>query len=171
MATYLRQFCPQLCSLSAPLSELQGATKNWEWTHRHDVSFEEGKALIIYKKVLKPINPDPSQRIYLVRDSSDTAIAGWIGQKEADGQIRPTRFYSRKFRESQMNYEVNKQGLFAILDSVRPFRRVLQGHPVTIVTDHKPLTVLLKCQQTNSMLIRGQESPCQLDTTIEALEG
>ena len=75
IANYLRQFCPQLGSVAAPLTELQGATKHSKWTHLHDVSFEEVKALIMSNKVLKPINPDPSQRIYLVCDSSDTGIA------------------------------------------------------------------------------------------------
>ena len=47
MANYLRQFCPPLGSVAAPLTELQGATKYWKWTHLHDVSYEEVKALII----------------------------------------------------------------------------------------------------------------------------
>ena len=97
MANYLRQFCPQLGSVAAPLSELQGATKDWKWTHLHDVLLEEVKALIMGNKLLKPINTDPSSSIYLVCDSSDAGIAGWIGQKQDDGQIRPARFHSRKF--------------------------------------------------------------------------
>ena len=76
MVNYLRQFCQQLRSVAAPSSELQGATKEWKWTHLHDVSFEEVKALIMYNKVLKPINTDPSLRTYLVCNSSDTGIAG-----------------------------------------------------------------------------------------------
>ena len=75
MANYLRQICPQLGSVAAPLSELQGATKHWKCTRMHDVSFEDVKALIMSNKVLKPIYPDLSQRIYLVCALSDTGIA------------------------------------------------------------------------------------------------
>ena len=75
----------------------------------HDMSFEKDKALIMSNKVLKPINPDPSQRIYLVCDSSDTGIAGWIGQKQQHGLIRPARFHSRKFNDLQMNYVGTKK--------------------------------------------------------------
>ena len=171
MANYLRQFCQQLGSVAAPLSELQGATKHWKWTHLHDVSFEGVKTLIMTNKVLKPINPDPSQRIYLVCNLSDTGIAGWIGQQQEDGLIRPARFNSRKFIHLQMNYGVTKKELFAKVDSVRHFRGVLQGHPLTIVTDYKPLTGFLKSLQTNPMLISWQESLSQLDTTIEYREG
>ena len=119
MANYVRQFCPQLGGVAAPLSELQGATKNWKWIHLHDVSFEEVKTLIKSFKVLEPSNPEPSPRIYLVCHSSDTGIAGYIGQKQDDGLISPARFHSRKFSNLQMNYGVTKQELFAIVDSVR----------------------------------------------------
>ena len=121
--------------------------------------------------VLKPINQDPCQRIYLVCESSDTGIAACIAQKQEDGQIRPARFYSRKFSHLQMNYGVTKKELFAIVDSVRHYGSVLQGHPITIVTDHQPLTGFLKCVHTNPILIRWHESLSQLDTTIENLEG
>ena len=109
--------------------------------------------------------------MYLVCNSSDTGIAGWIRQKQGDGLIRPARFNSRKFSHLQMNYGVTKKELFAKVDSVRHFRGVLQGHPVTILTDHRPLTGFLKSLQTHPMLIRWQESLSPLDTTIEHLEG
>ena len=125
----------------------------------------------MYNKVLKPINPDPSQRIYLVCDLLDTGIAEWIVQKQDDGLIRPARFYSRKFRDLQMNYGVIKKELWTIVDSVRYFSGVLQGHSITIVTDHRQLLEFIKSRQTNTMLIRWQESLSQLDTTIEYLEG
>ena len=165
MAHYLRQFCPQLGSAAALLTELPEATKHWKWTHLHDVSFAEVKALIMYKKLLKPINPDPSQRIYCICNSSDTGIVGWIGQKQGAGLIRPARFYGRKFNDSEMNYRVNKKELFAIGNCVRHFRLVLQEHPVTIVRDYRSLLGFMKFLQTNPMLIRRQESLNQPDIT------
>ena len=154
MANYLWQFCLQLGSVPAPLSDLQTATKQWKCTHLHDISFETVKALIMSNNVLKPINPDSSLGIYLVCDSSDTGIVGWIAQKQEDGRIRPARFQSRNFSDSLMNYGVTKKRLFAIVDSVRYFRGVLQVHPVTIVTDYRPLLGFMKSLQTNAMLIR-----------------
>ena len=158
-------------SVAAPLSELQVATKHWKWRHRHDASFEDVKTLMIANKELKPINPDPSQRIYLVCDSSDTGIEGWIAEKQEDGLIRPVRFHSRKFKDLRMNCGVTKKELFAIVNSVRDFRGVLQVHAVTIVTEHRHLRGFMKSLHTNLMLIRWQESLSQLDTTIEYLEG
>ena len=39
MANYLREYCQQLGSVAAPLTEVQVATEHWKWTHLHDVSF------------------------------------------------------------------------------------------------------------------------------------
>ena len=88
-----------------------------------------------------------------------------------DGIIRPVRFHSKKFHNAQMNYGITKKELLAIVDSVRHFRGVLQGHPVTILTDHQPLVGFISSLQTNQMMIRWQESLCQLDITIEHKDG
>ena len=109
MANYVRQLCPQLGTVAAPLSELQDATKHWKYTYLHNISLKEVKNLIMTNMVLKPMNPDRSQKIHLVCDLSDTGIAGWIGQKQEDGQIRPARLYSRKFRDIQKNYGVSNK--------------------------------------------------------------
>ena len=138
MVPYLRQFCPELAAAAAPLSELQGSTKKWKWTDLHSHSFQTCKDLIMSNKVLEPINPDPDQRIYLICDSSNIGLSGCIGQMQDDGIIKPARFYSKKFNNAQMNYGITKKELLAIVDSVRHFRGVLQGHPITILTDHQP---------------------------------
>ena len=52
MVNYVRQFCPQLGTVAAPLSELRVATTHWKWTDMHDVLFEEVPALIMCNKVL-----------------------------------------------------------------------------------------------------------------------
>ena len=63
MVNYLRQLCPELAAAAAPLSELQGSTKQWQWTDLHSHSFQTCKDLNMSNKVLKPINPDRDQRI------------------------------------------------------------------------------------------------------------
>ena len=51
-----------------------------------------------------------------------------------------------------------------MVDSVRHRIGVLQGHPVSIITDYQPLTAFLKSLQTNPIRIRWQESLSQLGT-------
>ena len=169
MANYISKFCPHLYSVAAHLSELKAATKYWKWIHLHVVSFAKDKIFIMSNKVLKPSNSDPSYRIYLVCESSDTGIAGWIAQKQEDGLIRPPKLHSRTFSDSHMNNAVHKRELFPIVDIVRYFKGILQGHPVTIVTYDRPLLAFISSLQTNLIPFRSQESLRQLDTTIDYL--
>ena len=105
-------------------------------------------------KVLKPINPDPDPRIYLICDSSNIGLSRWIGRMQDNGMIRPARFHPKQFNNAQMNYGITKTESLAIVDSVRNFRGVLQVHPVTILTDHQPLVGFMSSLQTNQIMIR-----------------
>ena len=105
-------------------------------------------------KLLKPIHPDPDQRIYLICDTRYIRLSCCIGQMQDDGIIRPARFHSMQFKHAQMNYGIPKKELLALVDSVRHFRGVLQVHPVTMLTDHQPLLAFLSSLQTNQMMIR-----------------
>ena len=116
MVNYHMQSCSELPAAAAPLSELQGSTKQWKWTDHHSHSFQGCKDLILCNKVLEPIDTNPDQRIYLICDSSNIGLSGWIGQMQDDGKIRPARFHSKKFHNAQMNYEMTKKELLAIVD-------------------------------------------------------
>ena len=90
---------------------------------------------------------------------------------QEDSLIRPARVNSKKLNNTQMNYGIPKKELLAIVDAVRYFRGLLQGHPVTILTDHQPLVAFISSLQTNQMMIRWQRSLSQLDITIEHIDG
>jgi len=102
---------------------------------------------------LKPINPRSTEPIYLITDTSNTGISGWIGQKDK-GLIRPAAFHSRKLNNSQVNYTTTKKELFAIYDSLKHFREVLQGLTFVILTDHKPLLTFMQHNPESEMLGR-----------------
>ena len=171
MVNYLRQFCTELAAAAAPLSELQGSTKQWKYTDLHSDSFQSCTYRIVSHKILEPMNVDPDQRIYLMCNSSNIGLSGWIGQIQDDGMIRPARFHSKKFNHAQINDGITKKGLLAIVDSVRPFRGMLQGHPVTILIDHQPLGTFMSSLHTTQMMIRWQESLGQPQITIEHMDG
>ena len=88
-----------------------------------------------------------------------------------DGIIRPARFQSKKFNNAQVNHGIITKELLAIVDSVRHFRGVLQGHPVTTLTNHQPLVAFMSSLRTNEMMIRWQERLSQLHITIEHIDG
>ena len=171
MVNYVKQFCPELAAVAAHLSELSGLTKEWKWTDLHSHSVQTCKDSIMSNNVLKPINPDPDRNIYLICNTSNIGLSEWIGQMQDNGMIRPARFHYKQFNNAQMNYGITKEELLAIVDSVRNFRGVPQGHPVTILTDQLPLVACMSSLQSNHMMIRWQESLSQLDITIEHIDG
>jgi len=76
MVNYLRIFCPNLAVIAGPLSELQGETKRFRWTELHKESFKQCKKIIQSTRVLKPINYESGEPIYLITDTSQSGIAG-----------------------------------------------------------------------------------------------
>jgi len=97
-------FCPKIAVISGPLSELQGETKRFKWTQLHEESFNQCKKIIQSNRVLKPINHELGEPIYLVTDASNSAIAGWIRQYDSTGKVRPVQFHLRKLNPTQFHY-------------------------------------------------------------------
>jgi len=120
--------------------------------------------------VLKPINHDSDEQIYLITDANNVGLSGWIGQKE-DGVIRPAAFHSRCLNKGQTNYTTTDKELLAIVDSLRHFRRELQDHKVIVLTDHKPLITFMTTWQDKQMKIRWQQIMSEFDITTEHIEG
>ena len=87
-----------------------------------------------------------------------------------DGMIRPARFDCKKFNNTHMNYGITQIELLVIVHSVRQIRGVLQGHPVRILSDHRPLVACMSSLQSNEMMIRWQEMLSQLDISIEHID-
>jgi len=101
MVNYLRIFCPNLAVKAGPLSELQGGTKRFKWTEMHEESFKQCKEIIQSNRVLKLINHESGEPIYLITDASQSGIVGSIAQYDSTGKIRPAEFHSRKFNPRQ----------------------------------------------------------------------
>jgi len=142
VVNYLARFYKDLATKGRCLYEVQGSTKQSKWTHLHEEAFKQVKELIMSNAVLKPINYDSDEQIYLITDGSNIRLSGWIGQKE-DGVIRPAAFHSRCLNKGQTNYTTSDKELLAIVNSLRHFRGERQGHKVIVLTDHKPLVTFM----------------------------
>jgi len=153
VVNYLARFCQDLATKGSCLYELQGSTKQFKWTHLHDKAFNQVKQLIRSNAVLKLINHDSDEQIYLITDASNVGLSRWVGPKE-DGVIRPAAFHSRCLNKGQTNYITTDKELLVIVDSLRYFRSELQGHKVIVLTDHKPLVIFMTTWQDKQMKIR-----------------
>jgi len=171
MVNYLRIFCPNLAIKAGPLSELQGETKRFKWTEMHEESFKQCKEIIQSNRVLKSINHESGEPIYLITDASQSGSAGWIGQYDSTGKIRPAEFHSRKFNPTQFYWPTIQKELFAIYNSIKHFQNVLSGHFFVVLTNHRPLLNFMSQRQDNAMRQRWQEFMMIFDFIIEYIEG
>ena len=68
-------------------------------------------------------------------DTYKLKICAVISKKD-----NPIAFYSRNMNSSQQKYTTTEKELLSIVASLKEFRNILLGHPITVYTDHKYIT-------------------------------
>jgi len=99
MVNYISQFIPQIAANTAPLTELSGNAQ-WLWTDLQEAAFEAVKRAADKHKVLRPIDYNKPDMIWLFTDASPTGTGAWIGQGPTGDAARPAAFHSRKLTPS-----------------------------------------------------------------------
>ena len=80
MVNDLSQYVPYLSTYAAPLTQLYGSKATWKWRHIHIKAFEQLKDILAAEAILKPLDYESKEPIYLVTDTSTSGIGVWIGQ-------------------------------------------------------------------------------------------
>ena len=81
-------------------------------------------------------------QVQLAVDASPVDLGAVISHLTEDGSERPIAYASRSLTKVEKNYSVfEKEGL-AIILGIRKFQQFLYGRRFTLLTDHKPLTLL-----------------------------
>lgn len=63
-----------------------------------------------------------------------------LEQHEPDGAWQPLRFFSRKLSPAEHKYSTYDRELLAAFATVKHFKGILEGGPLSLFTDQKPLT-------------------------------
>ncbi|KAJ8042675.1 hypothetical protein HOLleu_09493 [Holothuria leucospilota] len=118
-----------------------------------DNTFELKKALMS-SPVL--IAPDFEKQFKLAVDASDTGIGAVLLQADEHGVDHPVCYYSKKFDKHQKNYSTIEKETLALILSLQHFDVYLgtTSFPITVYTDHNPLTFLSKMKNKNQRLMR-----------------
>ena len=61
-----------------------------------------------------------------------------------DGIYRPIAFWGCTLRDAELNYTVTEKEALAVVKALKNYEDMLQGAKVTVITDHKPLLLLLQ---------------------------
>src|SRR5436190_20015168 len=106
-------------------------------------AFRATKQLAEQAAILKPIDINHPDPIFLFADASLVGTGSWIGQGLTIYTAQPVTFHSRKFTSQQTSYPTHDQELLAIVDACKYFQHILLRNHFTIITDNSSLNTLL----------------------------
>ena len=87
------------------------------------------------------VNCHPDHPKIIETDASDLAKGAVLNQLEPDGKWHPIAFYSKKFSDAELNYDVHDKEMVVIVDCFKEWRHYLisSPHQVVVYTDHRNL--------------------------------
>ena len=144
-ANYYRRFVQGYAELASPLTYLTKKDVPWVWGPPQRQAFQRLKQALCNAPLLQ--YPNPSKPYVVVTDASGLAAGGVLMQDQGQG-LRPLAFMSRALKPTEQQYSAYERELAAIAYCFIQWRHYLEGCPggVTVMTDHKPLTLLMDQQ-------------------------
>ena len=146
---FYRRFIGHYADLARPLNDLTKKDQKWEWTERHQKSFDQLKAEFMKSPVLQM--PDQTKPFIIEADASKWATGAVLRQQDINGNWHPCGYISHSFDATERNYEIYDRELFSIIRALETWRHYLLGSPfpTVILSDHKNLTYWKEAQKLN----------------------
>jgi len=166
MVNYISRFIPHIATITAPLTELSGNAE-WVWTDLQEAAFEAVKRAADKYKVLRQIDYNKPDMIWLFTDASPTGMGDLIGQGPTRDAARPAAFHSRKLAPSQSNYPTHQQDTLRIIEAMEAFASHLLHTQFTVVTHHHSPTKLMTQKNLNGRQQRWLTHISHFDFQIE----
>lgn len=134
MINFYRSCLPNISHTLVPLYEMK--EDDLCWTEPRIKAFQNAKLAL--RNAVTISFPDSSVPFLLKTDASDVAIGASLEQN-VNNVVRPLGFFSRKLSSTEHNYSPFDKELLAIREAVEHFIHLIEGHVVTVFTDHKPI--------------------------------
>ena len=171
LVQYVQHFMPNVSIFTAPLSAITRNGHEFMWRPLHDKCFAEIKALVVKTPILKPINPEIEDPIWVICDASASGVGALYGQGKCWENCRPAGFMSRKFKEAQQNYRVFEMETLAILEALIKWEDKLIGRKFTVITDHQSLEFFSKQKHLSGRQARWAEYLSRFDFEVVYVKG
>ena len=149
MAGFYRKFCQNFSQVVAPLTDLLKKNRKFVWSDECQRAFEKIKSMLSRSPVLAA--PDLSKPFSLEVDSCDIGTGSVLLQCDKSGIEHPVCFFSKKFNAHQQNYSTVEKEALGVLLALQHFEVYVgsASSPVTVYTDHNPLTFVHKMRMKN----------------------
>ena len=137
------RFVPNLASMTAPIRRLTHKNSPWLCGPAQSEAFENLCNLTLSDTVLAHSDPSLPPPPQVRHDAFNIGISGTLSQKHLDGTIRPVAYASRSLSPVEQRYsQAEKEALSATWACER-FNFYIYGCQFDLISDHKPLEVLL----------------------------
>lgn len=130
--------------IAEPLYELIKKDSKWNWSPEAEKSFQELKRKLTEAPILKL--PKFNQPFRLAIDASDT--------EEIEGVKHPVAYASKVLNKLERKYTTLEKEAYALLWSIKHFKRYLYGNQFEVFVDNNPLSWLKTAQFTSARVMR-----------------
>ena len=139
-ANFHQRFLQGYSQICTPLTKMIKKEQPFCWEYKQREAFEKLKKNFISAPILASF--DLEKKIILKIDASDQALGSCLSQPDAEEQLHPLAYRSRKFSDPELNYDVHNKELLTIVDAFEEWRAYLEGlrHPIMVYSDHKNLS-------------------------------
>ena len=166
---YYRKFIKDYAAVTAPLRVMLAADTKWStWGPAQQAACQAVKQLLTSAPVLRIFSAD--YPISLATDWSINGMGAVLSQAFPDGQggftEHPVAFASRSCNKAERNYTSYKGEMLAVAWAVEQFKYQLTGRRFTLLTDHQPLSFLMKSQHLSGIYARWALRLQEFDFTI-----
>jgi hypothetical protein len=131
-AGYYRRFIEGFSKISKPMTELLVKGNTFEWTPRHETSFQESKKRLTTASVLTM--PDMEKPFLIYCDASGQGLGCVLMQ---DGHV--VAYASRQLRKHEEKYLAHNLELAAMVHALKIWRHHIIGKRCEVYSDHKSL--------------------------------
>ena len=139
LVQYLALYMPDITAYTTPLSGLAQNNQTFQWTLLLDKCFQSIKAIAMRSPILKPVDFNKNEPVWVITDGSRTGLSAMYGQGASWDTCRPAGFLSKKFTSAQHNDHMHEHETLVVLEALMKWEDKLLGRKFTVVTDHKGL--------------------------------
>lgn len=169
MTGYYRKFCPHYSTIAAPLTNLLKKGIAFRWEESCEQAFQALKSFLRNAPILHA--PDFRQEFVVCVDASNSGCGAVLLQTCNDTQ-HPIAFFSKKFNGAQLNYSTIEKETLGMVLALEHFDIYVTcaGH-VTVLSDHNPLSFLMKMRNSNQRLMRWSLTLQRYNPTVVHIPG
>ena len=142
MVNFYHRFIPHCASLLATLQNVLRTASSDDISSVLNLRSSVSAARQALVSATLLAHPQSRPDFHLHADAS-TDVAGGALHQCVDGMLQPLAFFSRRFTATQCHYIIFDKELSAMYMAIKHFRHFVEGSPLTVCTDHRPLTFVL----------------------------